>query len=324
MTSVRTLSLAIAALLTMVVNDAAAQNQRPIRGPDVAAAQAQDVYQLVEKLRPDWLWMAGDPADAASRANVRVWVDNTQVGGLEALRGLTVARLHSVRLVGREVARARDPRTDASVAGALLVRYDTEAPGPGRIEISAGLGRRGELESRAREGMVEAGFDLQNRIWTNGVDRPLAYFLTAKLRLRDQLGISVNALYTGGHNVRGIPGEPPFISVSNRFSTADLAAQVFAERSSFRLGAGPALRMLRYTQTRGSCECEQAVEGSQVVLGGGADLGVASPAYGPMQLELVYGARWFPSHTIPPYQGAPELELGGFTTYLTLGAAFGF
>lgn len=324
MTSLRTLSLAVAALLMLVATDTSAQNQRPIRGRDVAAAQAQDVYTLVEKLRPDWLWVGGDPADPASRAKVRVWVDNAQVGGLEALRGLTVTRLHSVRLAGPEVARARDPRADASVAGALLVRYETEAAAPGRIEISAGLGRRGELEARAREGMAEAGYDLQTRIWENGVDRPLALFATGKLRLRDQFGVSVNALYTGGHNVRGIPREPPYISVSNRFSTADLTAQVFAERSRFRIGAGPALRMLRYTQTRGSCECEQAVNGSQVVLGGGADVGVASPAYGPMQLELVYGARWFPSHTIPAYQGAPELEMGGFTTYLTLGAGFGF
>ncbi|HYR11675.1 MAG TPA: hypothetical protein VEQ60_28085 [Longimicrobium sp.] len=43
-----------------------------------------------------------------------------------------------------------------------------------------------------------------------------------------------------------------------------------------------------------------------------------------MQLELVYGAGWFPSHTIPAYQGAPELELGGFTTYLTISGGFGF
>lgn len=324
MKSLRTLSLAVAALLVLAATDTAAQNQRPIRERDVAAAQAEDVYQLVEKLRPDWLWMGGDPADAASRARVRVWVDNAQVGGLEALRGLTVARLHSVRIVGREVARARDPGADPSVAGALLVRYETEAPAPGRVEISAGVGRRGELEARARQGMADAGYDLQTRIWENGVDRPLALTLTGKLRLRQGLGVSVNALHTGGHNVRGIPRQPPFVSVSNRFNTTDLTAQLFAERSRFRLGAGPAVRMLGYRQTRGTCECEQAVDGSQVVMGGAADVGVASPAYGPLQLELVYGARWFPSHKLPAYQGAPELELGGFTTYLTVGAGFGF
>jgi hypothetical protein len=52
------------------------------------------------------------------------------------------------------------------------------------------------------------------------------------------------------------------------------------------------------------------IHGSQVVLGGAADAGISSSPFGRMQLELVYGARWFPAHTIPVYQGAPELDLG--------------
>jgi hypothetical protein len=323
MTFGRTLALAAAAMLVLGAGDAAAQSPTLIRRREVAAAQAADVYQLVETLRPDWLGMGGDPQDPASRAKVRVWVGETQVGGLEALRGLTTTDLFSVRLVGREVARARDPRLDPAVVAAVLVRYEDAPPAPGRIEISAGIGGRGQLRGRARQGMADAGFDMSDRIFNEPQDNPLAVYATAKLRLRPHAGVLLNALHTGGHNVRGLPSTPPFVGVSNRFSTTDLAAEVFTEPSRFRLGAGPALRMLEYRQTTGGCECNDAESGSQVVLGGAADVGVASPAIGRMQLELVLGGRWFPAHAVPAYRSAPALELGGFTTYLTLGAGFG-
>jgi hypothetical protein len=325
MISLRVLGMALAlGMIPAVAANAAAQNQRPIRARDVPAAQAADVYQLVEKLRPDWLGLGGDAADPASRAKVRVWVGETHAGGLEALRGLTTTNLSSVRLVGPEVARARDPRLDPAVVGAVLVRYEEAAAAPRRMELSFGIGRRGELEGRAEQSMLDAGFDTSNRVWEENVDHPMAFYATGKLRLRHRAGVSLNALHTGGHNVRGMPQTPPFVGVSSRFSTTDLAAQAFIEPSRFRLGVGPALRMLSYRQTTGGCECNDAEDGSDVVLGGAADLGIASPAFGPMQLELVLAARWFPSHAVPAYHGAPELELGGFTSYLTLGAGFGF
>lgn len=325
MISFRAFSLALAMILVpAAAMDAAAQNQRPIRRSEVVAAQAADVHQLVERLRPAWLEAGGDPSDPAARARVRVWVGDTQVGGLEALRGLTTDKLFSVRLVGREVARARDPRLSPDVVGAVLVRYEDAPPEPGRVELTAGIGRRGEIEPRVRQSFEDAGFDLSNRIWDSNVSHPLAMHAAARVRLRSRGGVSLGVLHTAGHNVRGIPPEPPFVGVSNRFSTTDVAAALFVEPSRFRLSAGPALRLLRYRQTTGGCECNDPVDGSEIVPGAAADASVTSPAISRMHLELTYAARWFPSHSIPAYQRAPEMDLGGFTTYFTLSAGFGF
>lgn len=326
MTSVRTVSLAIAALLLLAAKDTAAQNQRPIRQRDVAAAQVQDVYALVEKLRPEWLWVGGDPQFAASRAKVRVWVGDTQVGGLEALRGLAVENLYSVRLVGRQVARGRHPRLDPEVVGALLVRYEDGKESRRRFEVTAGIGQRGLLEARARQSMVDAGLDTLSGAlyWRYGISRPPTVFLAGAMHLHDHAGVSASVLHTGGHNVRGIPPRPPYEGISNRFSTTDLAAEVFAAPRYLRLGAGPALRVLQYQQSLGSCECREPEGGSRLVLGGAADVGVIVPPTALLHLQLAFAARWFPSHSVPASRGLPELEMGGFTTYLTISGGFGF
>lgn len=324
MISVRPLGLALAVVLaSAAATDAPAQSQRPIRRSDVAAAQAADVHQLVETLRPDWLGMGGDPRDPASRAKVRVWVGDTQVGGLEALRGLTTQDLYSVRLVGREVARARDPRLDAEVVAGVFVRYEAAAPSRGRIGVTAGIASRGQLGSRARQAMSGAGLDLSDRIWPENPANPVTVHATARLRLRGGVGASLNVLHTTAQTVRGMPQQPPFVGVSNRFGTTDVAAQLFVEPSRFRLGAGPAVRLLRYRQALGGCECNEPESGSRVVPGAAADVAVASPAMGRMHLELALAARWFPAHSVPAYGRAPEMEMGGVTTYLTFGAGFG-
>lgn len=319
-----TLGFVVAAVLALAATDAAAQNYRPIRAPEAAAAQAQDVYQLVEKLRPEWLWLGGDPQFATSRAKVRVFVDGNQVGGLEALRGLTLEKLASVRTAGRELVRARDGRMDPAVVGALLVRYEEAPPKPGRMEVSAGMGHRADLEARALDDMEAGNMDIENRVWAKNANQPFVFYLTGKLRLGRGLGTSLNVLHTGGLSIRGMPLEPPFVGHSNRFSTTDLAAQAFAEWRMIRVGAGPALRVLQYTQTTGGCECNDEESGSKLVAGASADLAISAPAVGPVHLELVYGARWFPAHAVPAYLRAPELELGGFTNYLTIGAVLGF
>lgn len=316
----------MAVMLILAAGDAAAQNQRPIRPREVAAAQAIDVYQLVEKLRPDWLWAAGDPALAASRAKVRVWVGDDHVGGLEALRGLTTADLYSVRLVGREVARARDPRLDPEVVAAVLVRYEDGKPSRHRFEVTAGAGFRTLLEERAREAMIEAGLDSLStgQYWRSGISRPLTVFAAGAMHLGEHTGLSLSVLRTSGHNVRGIPLDPPYEGISNRFSTTDLAAGVFAESRMVRVGAGPALRLLRYRQFLGACECREPAGGLKPVMGGAADAALIVPPSGPLHLQLMFAARWFPSHGVPANRGTPDLELGGFTTYLTIGAGFGF
>lgn len=327
MISLRTLGMLLALVLVpAAAADAAAQNQRPIRQRDVAAAQVQDVYALVEKLRPDWLWMGGDPRFAASRAKVRVWVGDTQVGGLEALRGLTVENVYSVRLVGRKVARGRDPRLDPEVVGALLVRYEDGKESRRRFEVTAGIGHRGLLEARAHRSMVDAGLDtLSGAVyWRYGISRPPTLSLAGAMHFRDHAGVSASVLHTGGHNVRGIPPQPPYEGISNRFSTTDFAAEVFAAPRYLRLGAGPALRVLRYRQSLGSCECREPEAGSRLVVGGAADVGVTVPPTALLHLQLAFAARWFPSHSVPANRGLPDLEMGGFTTYLTISGGFGF
>jgi hypothetical protein len=327
MISMRALYMALGvALISATATDAAAQEQRPIRAREAAVVQVADVRELVEKLRPGWLWMGGDPQYAASRAKVRVWVGGTQVGGLEALRGLGTANLHSIRLVGRRVARAHDPGLNPDVVGALLVRYESGPPRPRRFEVSAGLGLRSLLESRARQSMIDAGLDSLSQIayWRRGFSHPATVFASAAMHLRPGVGVSASVLHTGDHNVRGIPPAPPVLGISNRFRTTDVSLGVFAAPGMLRLGAGPAVRVLRYEQALGRCECLEPEGGTRLVPGAAGDAGLVAPPTGPLRAQLRLAARWFPSHVVPANRGTPDLQLGGFTTYVTIGAGFAF
>lgn len=309
---------------------AAAQDLRPIRAADTVGVDAPTVYQLIERLRPEWLRVAGDPADLASRERVRVFRGGTSVGGLDALLGMPVEGLVSVRLAGPQAAVARDPRTPPDAVAAILVLYATDRRSR-RVEFVVGVGRRGAaIRHRAAASLAEDGWDrslADLHSWASPHRTPGTLFAAASMHVRPYAGVTVTAHRTGQFNVRGIspvpdPPRPP-LPQTTWIGTTDLAATVFARRHMLRAAAGPALRVADYRRTTGYCECRDQETGRAVALGAAGDVGMVFPPFGPVVLQLQASVRWFPPHGIPAGGGMPRIELGGVTTYVSLGAGFG-
>lgn len=73
-------------------SDAAALTQA-----EIAAADVPTAYDLVDRLRRPWL-----RRDAASGAEVTVYMDNRFIGGVQALRDIPAAEVGAMTLVRRD------------------------------------------------------------------------------------------------------------------------------------------------------------------------------------------------------------------------------
>ena len=327
----RNYAAALAALL-FCAGAANAQDTRPIRARDAVPLNVRDVHQLVAQLRPDWLLLGGDPADPASRDRVRVYVGRTLAGGLEALHGMTTTNLHSVELAGPARARQLD-RRGWNVAAVVLVRYEdpnvTQAPSR-RIQVTAGLGGRGLLDERTIETLREAGFASAHSdiAWTPPrANTSFTLYGGVAVPLRGDMGVGVNGYHTSKTTARGIRSSATtgraVAALTNRFTTTDLAAVAFAGTRHVRLGLGPAVRLLEWEQGLGGNGQGDLQTGSETVLGAAADVSLTLPPASRFHLHVTAGGRWFPAHTIPGRSGAPETDLGGLTTYTSIGVGFG-
>lgn len=308
-----------AVLLWATAGDAAAQNAAVIRTREAEAVQARNLYELIQQLRPDWLLVAGDPADPESARKVRVYLKDQDVGGLDALRGMPTADLHSIRIEGPQRVRLMDPRTIGVVA-VLAVRYENPAvtrAEPRRVRLTFGLAERRGLGARAMRSLDESG-------WSGYEDRLPTALGAAALRLGGRAGLSASVLATGAeiHSTRGAvyPGVQDYVS---EFTIVDVAAGVYAESRFVRLGAGPALRMLQYEQGTGACGCIFPTSGRMTVAGAAADLTFIGQR-GRTHAQASLSGRWFRPHALPAHREAPELELGGLTTYLSAGVGYSF
>jgi hypothetical protein len=74
---------------------------------EIRAARAADAYDLIQRVRPDWLRQKPGPAetDADGSREIRVWVNGRDAGGLGVLRSYDPERIVSMRWI--EPSRAR-------------------------------------------------------------------------------------------------------------------------------------------------------------------------------------------------------------------------
>lgn|GEM_PF-4547349 len=318
-----------AAFLLATASQAAAQNQRPIRRAEAAAVRAADVYEVIQRLRPEWLWAGGNPDDPATATRMRVYVGGRNIGSVHAMRGMTTTNLHSITLGGPARARALDARA-IDVDAVLLVQYEdlavSNAP-PKRFQITLGIGQRALLEDRAEASQRDEGWLGYHPTvgWAYPTKAPPPLAVGASMRLRGNMGVGANVIRTS-NSVRGVlPIGDLGRYVTNDYTTFDISATAFAGTRFVRVGAGPAVRLLDYTHAAGACGCNEPREGSATALGAAGDLTFIVPPSGPLNMQLSLGGRWFAPHEIPAYyDDQPPVEMGGLTLYTTLSFGVGF
>jgi hypothetical protein len=105
------------------------ERRRPRRRPDVITADelaesgATDLYQAVQRLRPQWLRASGARSLSGGAAGTVVYQNNTELGGLDALRQLGIGFASELRyLDGSEASNTLPGLGSRLVSGAIIVR----------------------------------------------------------------------------------------------------------------------------------------------------------------------------------------------------------
>lgn len=121
-------------LATILAANACASSGRPasersspdlITTSEINATAAASAYDLVVRLRPNWL-RQGNPGSISggvlSRQVVVVYLDGNRLGGLESLRTLSAAGIRSMQYLTatRAAVVLRDPGSEA-LAGAIVI-----------------------------------------------------------------------------------------------------------------------------------------------------------------------------------------------------------
>jgi hypothetical protein len=103
---------------------------RATRSPDVISRQeieqttAANAYELVNRLRPQWLRNTGVGSisgGTATRLQLYVYVDNARMGTVETLRTISAGGITSIRFLSAERAAAAYPDLREAIAGAIVI-----------------------------------------------------------------------------------------------------------------------------------------------------------------------------------------------------------
>ena len=103
-------------------------NRNVITQEEIAASGASNLYDAVQRLRPQWLRAGTATQWTGGGGAVVVYQNNTQLGDVEALRTLTPGFAASIRFVdGNTASNTLPGLAGRTVAGAIIV--STTAPG---------------------------------------------------------------------------------------------------------------------------------------------------------------------------------------------------
>jgi len=105
---------------------------------EINSQNFRNAYEVVQRLRPTWLTKNGAPTRLGMTvgggggvqtdpgSGVLVYLDNTRLGGVNALRDITVAGIGSIEYMDAAKATARLPGIGSSaVSGAIVVHSRT-------------------------------------------------------------------------------------------------------------------------------------------------------------------------------------------------------
>jgi hypothetical protein len=100
----------------------AARSPNLITAQEIAQTTASNAYELVARLRPQWMRTSGVASIGAGArsAGVVAYVDNIRLSRFDELRGVSAESVTSIRYLSAEQAAALDTR-GGPVAGAVVV-----------------------------------------------------------------------------------------------------------------------------------------------------------------------------------------------------------
>jgi hypothetical protein len=273
----------------------------------------------VHALRPDWLLMAVDSTGAAAPEQVLVFVNGRLVGDVSTLRAFPTGNVGSLRLVAAQTVRETFPRFPYREfrVGIAVYTFTTPEEVPGRAAVSVGVGitpvgLAQNVEAGGKEAGVRSGTGDPRVPWPNrGTNVPLSAHVAARYDLRPAVSVRGEVQHTleawfGGYG--GFGGG----LASTRFSSTE-ASVIMAFGRLLRIGAGPAVRHVRWDWASNLCACETVEKRSGTFLGAAAFAGVSLPQGGRWFADFGVRARYYPSQEFGPYRNLESLDAGGLS-----------
>lgn len=129
----RSLTTAVVALAALVIGGCAAPSGEPgaprrdrnlIVAAEIEASDARNAYELVERLRPQWLNpnRGGTSLGGAGMVGIVVYHEQSRLGGVEALRNHPLGGIARIRFLDASTAAATLPGIGSGqVAGAIVI-----------------------------------------------------------------------------------------------------------------------------------------------------------------------------------------------------------
>lgn len=304
-----------------------AQNRQLLRRREIERTGAVSLRDAVAAARPDWLFMGGDTADAASAARVIVFVDGSELGDLGTLRAIRAARVESVLLrAASTVRQLYPPLAGREFRAALFVSTLTPADPDARVRrvsvsVNTGIGIASQ-GARVRSSFADAGYSSvlpPYQAWARKGDSwPLTYGAVLHYAARGSLGAELDVQHTPKAFFGGIrPADQPV--VSGFFTTSEGAVMATWSRRVARAGVGVAYRATDWELSRTYCQCEDNQSATTAAFGLAAGVTMQLPADAGWLVHVRAQARYFPSHKSPEYTGPGAMDVGGLTIYSGIG-----
>ncbi len=101
-------------------NGAPAPDRNHITTEEIRSVSARDAYELVQRLRPDWL---RPPLGRSARFDtvIGVYYDSSRLGDVQSLRSIEAAGITSIRFLDAAQARGLPGQGTQHMAGAIVV-----------------------------------------------------------------------------------------------------------------------------------------------------------------------------------------------------------
>ena len=287
-----------------------------ITAEEIAAEDARNAYELVQRLRPEWLRQRVDHRRATgTQLQTLILYNNSRYGLLPSLRDLPPEMLGSLEFLNASAAQEVLTAADRDIGAVIRVysrgvamdreRDRGRARGPTRVGVSL-YPLAFATQERAGTGGGESGEDRWLAV-DDGGGSPMGMMGAVEVGLGPRL--LLEAVVSGGLGSRSDAYERYTVQM-HLTQTGGVAAGVLSYDLGYvRLGAGPAFQASSLRWAGGECACIGGNEDQHFALGAVVQGTARAPVAGRLTAELRVQRYLFQNQGFQPAAGGVEFPV---------------
>lgn len=306
-----------------------------IRQSELRGSAAPHLYAAIAELRPGWTVLNEAAAGVAPEQRALVFVNGQQVESADALRAIEPSQVVAVRLRSAEYVRRTMPRYQGERFACALFVFTRGAPVryEGRVTLSLDVGYTvRSLPEVTRAALAERGYQEPYSNAPNGGGLQVAKGTMHPVSLGGSLHYGIRGAWGAGltvsHTLEGEVGlQDPARSLEAVVATlTSTEAAILAtwQGPAVRVGAGPAVRSVRWTWTEGYNASPARESDRSSAVGVATEMVLEIPVRTVVSPQLKVTARYYPSQSTEFSELEGPLEVGGMVVTMGLGVATRF